>query len=483
MRQQTQSMADTQLRTALENMRYKSCTEADIKFLQTRIAGKSDSKPKLYDSRFRHVSLITARNIHRDKVNLLGARQFADDIGETLTEFCSLDKWKNSHGSRSKKHRRTQKTVHASDIIPDETKRILWNMPHNDSSHVAGKLYLCKGMPVLIKKNIATECCVTNGAEARVVSWHHNEINGVNILESLFVELINPPTRVQLDGLPPNVVPIIRDSVEIECKMPNDTVERIVRQQVPILPNFAMTDYASQGRTRPNNVVDLNNCLNHQSYYTCLSRSASADGTISVQGFDPKKIMGGASGYLRQEFRELEILDHITDLRYHGTLPSHITGHRRNTLVRAYQNWKKSRCPPNIHPAIKWDATNPFPLIEESKSDVYAAGNTSKNITSASTTHTETQIVSTKETQPNDLPPVALAPQGFIWSSAYSCAYDALLTIIYNLWKENPRKWTSRLKLNDHMKSVVEGFNDISNGQSSMEQCRDRLQARMHNID
>jgi len=30
-----------------------------------------------------------------------------------------------------------------------------------------------------------------------------------------------------------------------------------------------------------------------------------------VQGFNPKIITGGATGYLRQEFRELEILDEL----------------------------------------------------------------------------------------------------------------------------------------------------------------------------
>ena len=60
-----------------------------------------------------------------------------------------------------------------------------------------------------------------------------------------------------------------------------------------------MTDYASQVHTHPNNVVDLSHCTTHQSYYTCLSRSASAEGMIIAQGFDSKKIMGGASGYLR----------------------------------------------------------------------------------------------------------------------------------------------------------------------------------------
>ncbi|EPQ51295.1 hypothetical protein GLOTRDRAFT_27607, partial [Gloeophyllum trabeum ATCC 11539] len=212
--------------------------------------------------------------------------------------------------------------------------------------------------------NEATECCITNGAEARVVSWHSEDSSGKSVLETLFVELVNPPRTIKLDGLPENVVPLTRHTMNIQCKMPNNEIVMISRQQIPILPNFAMTDYASQGRTRPNNVVDLNNCSNHQSYYTCLSRSASAQGTILIQGFDPAKIMGGASGYLRQEFRELKILDHISKLRYEGTLPGHIQGHRKNTLVRAYQTWEKDECPKDVHAAIKWSKANPSQLID-----------------------------------------------------------------------------------------------------------------------
>src|ERR1700732_440299 len=100
-----------------------------------------------------------------------------------------------------------------------------------------------------------------------------------------------------------------------------------------------MTDYGAQGRTQPFNPIDLNQCTTNQSYYTCLSSSASAEGTIIVQGFDPKKIMGGASGYLRQKFRELEILDEITKLSYDGVLPNKLDGHQRSTVIHQYQDW------------------------------------------------------------------------------------------------------------------------------------------------
>ena len=75
----------------------------------------------------------------------------------------------------------------------------------------------------------------------------------------------------------------------------------------------------SQGKTHPNNSVDLNNLL---TYYTALS-SATAQGTVILHGFDPHKITGYASGALHQEFCELELLDEITALNYNKKL--HIT--------------------------------------------------------------------------------------------------------------------------------------------------------------
>ncbi|KAF8239143.1 hypothetical protein L208DRAFT_1218972, partial [Tricholoma matsutake] len=57
---------------------------------------------------------------------------------------------------------------------------------------------------------------------------------------------------------------------------------------------------------------------------------SSAEDTVIVQGFNPYKITCGASGYLRQEFRELELLNEITKLSYEGALPEHINGNLQN---------------------------------------------------------------------------------------------------------------------------------------------------------
>ncbi len=117
---------------------------------------------------------------------------------------------------------------------------------------------------MLIKYNEATECCVTNGAEVKVVDWisYTHPVTGKKILKTLFVELQDPPTPLHLDGLPMNVVPISPDSKAISCDLPDGSVLQINRSQIPVIPNFAMTDYCSQGRTRPFNVVHLTHWQN-----------------------------------------------------------------------------------------------------------------------------------------------------------------------------------------------------------------------------
>ena len=51
-----------------------------------------------------------------------------------------------------------------------------------------------------------------------------------------------------------------------------------------------MTDYASQGKTRQYNPVDLQHSKSHQSYYTRLSCCASARGTLIMQSVQPNVI-------------------------------------------------------------------------------------------------------------------------------------------------------------------------------------------------
>lgn len=301
MRQSSQTPQDARLRTALENMRYKACTPTDIAFLKTLVV--QPGSKKLGHKKFRNVSIITALNAAKDHLNELGCQRFAADSGQDLTDFYSIDTWGVSEDPTSKKGR-FSKSVNSdkkSRAISKDLQELLWNMPSGESDHIAGKLSLCLGMPIMIKNNDATELCITKGQEARVVDWHSSEHpldEEKQVLDTLFVELIQPTKNIQLPGLPPNVVPLSRSSKTVSCRFPSDKKESISRQQVFALPNFSMTDYASQGKTRAVNVVDITNCKSHMAYYTALSRGSTAANTVIVQSFSSSVITGGAAGYL-----------------------------------------------------------------------------------------------------------------------------------------------------------------------------------------
>jgi hypothetical protein len=167
-----------------------------------------------------------------------------------------------------------------------------------------------------------------------------------------------------LEGLPVNVVPLTKLSTSVNCVTPSNIAIKITRTQVPVLPNFAMTDYSSQGKTRAVNVVDLNSCKSHMAYYTALSRSASSKETVILQGFDERKITCKISGYLRQEFRELELLDEITRLTYEDLLPKHINENLRNALIRQFQIYKGTDyIPPSVPNQLKWTVKDPMELL------------------------------------------------------------------------------------------------------------------------
>ena len=164
----------------------------------------------------------------------------------------------------------------------------------------------------------------------------------------------------------------------VKAALLKDAAVQISRTQVEILVNFSMTDFGSQGKTRPNNPVDLNNLPTHQSYYTALSRSATAQGTVILQGFDPHKITGYASGILHQEFHELELLDEITALNYNKKLHTTVVGESQGVLIKAFRKWKgESYIPKNVHKAISWSKYNPL-----NESEILMTGLSKQKITS-----------------------------------------------------------------------------------------------------
>ena len=508
MRQKTQTKNDAALRCALTNMRYKACTAEDISSLRTRISSALPGRPSINQECFNNVSIITALNVHKDEINRLGSLRFATETCQDLIDFYSEDSVGSGHdkGSRKGGQKAKSKSVIT---MTDRIQDAIWSQPpcSNDKC-IPGKLSLCIGMPVIIRSNSATELCITRGQEGTVHCWQSTiGSKGQRVLDTLFVQLQNPPRSVQFEGLPKNVVPLTRTSTSIKCSLPNDDIISINRSQVEVLPNFAMTDYSSQGKTRPFNPVDLNNCRSHQSYYTVLSRSASAAGTCILQGFDSRMITGGASGALRQEFRELELLDEITRLRYNGKLHASVVGDRRRTLIHKFRLWKgENYVPPNVHRAIRWTKGSPLQIEDDDEitwhivekkpitksasanenastsCNVSMSSNAKRKIDStdhlecASTMTTTKKVKAYHHTDIDHVEGLMPPSQATVWSDN-SCAYDSVVALIHAVWSKNHVLQTDNLKsLGNHMlDELVDRFTDHLNEKCLLEDARDMV--------
>ena len=519
MRQTKQSAEDGKLRTCLENMRYKACTPDDIAFLRTRISSSVPGRPSICHEQFRDVSIITGTNLYKDEINKLGAIRFAQETGQSLTNFFSDDSPRVTQADPDE-----VKGVKRVAELTSEMKDGLWSQPPSSTDkHIAGKLSLCIGLPVMIRYNFATEMCMTRGQEGFVHGWQSKTgSSGQSVLDTLFVKLKDPPSHVQVPGLPENVVPVYPTTTNVRVTLPNDEKYYVAHTQVEVLVNFAMTDFASQGKTRPYNVSDLNNLRSHQSYYTALSRSATAEGTLILQGFDPRQVVGGCSGALRQEFRELELLDNITKLRYSGKLPVSVDGDTRNNAITSFREWKGDQyVPSTVHKSIRWSKRSPWletevldldkrvAILENFREKKNMERRTAKLVTDLSSTEKKAitdiglgrpsaqkrrrssgllmRVPSAASThranrQKHQQQPDIFngtfytSPIGMRWSQN-SCAYDSVFTPIYVLWCAYRDTWSEEIQRTGSTTAVqlVEGFIRFEQGKCSLEDARDKV--------
>jgi hypothetical protein len=185
-----------------------------------------------------------------------------------------------------------------------------------------------------------------------------------------------------------------------------------------------------------------------------------------VKGFDEKKITSGMDGFLRQEFRELEILDQITRLRFEGTLPRSVTGIYRGQLIASYRAYKgKSNGEPDhFHEAIKFDPKKDSKKIVTDYGQWHPTNKVPPKIKATASTNgtsnkrkaaSEKVDASNKKQKPNPptnqgtlttAPTNSREPRGLVWDSTnYSCAYDALFTPLGEIFQDNPTIWREKL--------------------------------------
>ncbi|KAJ7112340.1 hypothetical protein C8R44DRAFT_632156 [Mycena epipterygia] len=75
-------------------------------------------------------------------------------------------------------------------------------------------------------------------------------------------------------------------------------------------------------------------------------------------------------------------------------------------------------------------------------------------------------------------------PRGLVWDAInYSCGYDALFTILFNVWKGNPTKWHQSFNAkNEMMKTLSNGFFQSTNQVVALELVRDQVRTNLNHI-
>lgn len=479
MRQNLQGSNDAKLRTALENMRYKSCTPEDVVFLRSRVAGEPNV-PDISEEPYRNSSVIVSTHRTKDRINLKNAERFAKDHKQPLYLFYSIDNWADS--DERKRSRARNRPIKSRMSTSDQES--IWKMPMKGSDDkVPPILPLCKGLPVLIRYNDATVLGVTRGQEGHVVGWTSRAGScGNEALDVVFVKLHNPVKNIHVsEELGENIVPIVASESRIEYKI--DGEKRVIRRrQVNIHPNFAMTEFSAQGKSRDVNIVYLQESRCFHAIYTALSRGTSADKTVILGHFSPSKITGKCSGPLRAEYRELELLDEITKFRYLDQLPSTVDGHNRVFLLKSFWQWKNEMyIPSNTHPAIRWkegDRDRPDKVLPETVEKW-------RMITKESYEKEQKKYKPANGSVPinvqveND---TTNNPLGINWDSAnHSCGYDTIMVILYDLWRFKTANWTKtfRDRQNNRLDDICNSFSKVRRSLITLEQARDSVRKIM----
>ncbi|KAK0449808.1 uncharacterized protein EV420DRAFT_1275084, partial [Desarmillaria tabescens] len=209
----------------------------------------------------------------------------------------------------------------------------------------------------------------------------------------------------------------------------------------------------------------------------------------------------GCSGRLRQEFRELEMLDDITIRIYESTLPITVIRETRYSLIHSFQEYIGTEYTPvNMDARLMWSIINPFDMVDATDLEwekTFITHNPSKLFKSSkqvnllgpqpgrpslpSTIHESLNVRNVTPMKAAEKRKVPVSPAGCKWSNN-SCAYDAVLFVLYNLWKSDEAKYTASFAhlRNRWMDMASSSFKKYAKGEYNLEEVRDYIRRALH---
>jgi hypothetical protein len=167
------------------------------------------------------------------------------------------------------------------------------------------------------------------------------------------------------------------------------------------------------------------------------------------------------------------------------------------------------------HPALKWSAKDPLPLLpvvtdaswqiiekkgKQKKENKLKSEIETPDLQSGFIAAKGSVPVKSSKRKPEDeglnpsdkkhktsqimvSSPDPSSPVGLRWDGQnYSCAYDAFFVVLYEIWSSDPRLWTEQFKeINqENIKSLSLGFKKYLNKKSTLEAVRDSVRKKLH---
>jgi hypothetical protein len=202
----------------------------------------------------------------------------------------------------------------------------LWHLEDNKCEDLAGMLSLVKGMPLIIKQNIATELGVCNGSTctfSRLVMNPQDDQPTINtttgaphylrFMPLMLIVKFDKPKFRQFEGLEVGEFPIFPFSKSFDSKIKG--LPSVKRTQFPVLPAYAITGYAAQGATFEKAIIDLREPEGKKcgpckaaDAYVLLSRLKSLAGLKILRPFQKTALTRLPPASVREEILRLEEL-------------------------------------------------------------------------------------------------------------------------------------------------------------------------------
>lgn len=229
----------------------------------------------------------------------------------------------------SQKTKRTCYVVYASDTSDGETltkeqRLAIAHLNLNKMNRLPNKIELVVGMKAMVLENVATDADLANGTRGTVVDIILDPREDVTTHDTNPVILQFPPAAIlfapycnrgtQLRGLPKGTVPLFPSRRKFRLGGKKGT--SVERNQFPLTPAYAFTDFKSQGQTIENVIVDLaktpSAALNAFNAYVTLSRSRGRKTIRLLRDFDNKLFTVHPDEQLRLEDERLTLSAHAT---------------------------------------------------------------------------------------------------------------------------------------------------------------------------